>query len=349
MARARPVGWLIGTGIFVLLFMLATAIAGGFDAVPWCLGLLSVGTLVGFLFAVPRVAFEPATSLPASTAGQVRPTHTINGNLEEISDWLTKTLVGLGLVELKNVPTYIGRLATRVSWSLTATPAASGSVALAIAFGAPTIGLFFGYIATRLFIQRDIADADTAVLETDRRLLDVQVRQSTIAVMMGSVGAGPGSTKTPPSANAGAVDTGLTALATDYLDVKEPDRARRLAAKNDLVGRMVAYVTNAGISRAALVAGATNEGILIALAAVIHVYPSPGDATLLLSVARNATRLHVKYRIVLALGALHDRDMIDPTQAKSSLAILDMYKKGADASLAKLIASSRPLFESAAA
>ena len=76
---------------------------------------LLVGGLLGFLFGVPRSArgidhstgkpegAKGATVDPATTDGdasEYRP----NTNLEEVSDWLTKILVGVGLTQLINAP-----------------------------------------------------------------------------------------------------------------------------------------------------------------------------------------------------------------------------------------------------
>jgi hypothetical protein len=62
------------------------------------------GALLGFLFGIPRSLAVEAT--PAGTtaepveAGQRAALYRSNTNLEQISDWLTKILVGVGLVEL---------------------------------------------------------------------------------------------------------------------------------------------------------------------------------------------------------------------------------------------------------
>ena len=59
-------------------------------------GAFAAGGMLGFLFAVPRV-IAPASSATAE------PVLRSSTNLEEISDWLTKILVGLGLVELGKI------------------------------------------------------------------------------------------------------------------------------------------------------------------------------------------------------------------------------------------------------
>ncbi|HLW79568.1 MAG TPA: hypothetical protein VKU44_08215 [Terriglobia bacterium] len=118
------------------------------------LGFFAVGSLLGFLFGLPRsprpshasdvpggAPHQPAAGSPgAASAAPSGPTHaaspanqpaqagpapaaatptqaggddkpTDNTNLEEVSDWLTKIIVGLGLVELKGLPDQARRLA----------------------------------------------------------------------------------------------------------------------------------------------------------------------------------------------------------------------------------------------
>ena len=85
------------------------------------------GGFVGFLFGIPRV-LQDGQSGSAGPHPGVRPEAptnlrlpsgasasspsagsgfriNVNTNLEQISDWLTKIIVGLGLVELRNMPT----------------------------------------------------------------------------------------------------------------------------------------------------------------------------------------------------------------------------------------------------
>ena len=84
----------------------------------WAIGIWSAGAAIGFL-AIPRVlqgrpvpgatnAQAPASSgssapSPAAPVYEQR----VNTNLEEISDWLTKIIIGMTLVELKQIPDLI--------------------------------------------------------------------------------------------------------------------------------------------------------------------------------------------------------------------------------------------------
>ncbi len=59
---------------------------------------VTIGGLVGFIFGIPR------TVESSPTAGHNARTTAPNTNLEQISDWLTKLLVGATLTQLGNIP-----------------------------------------------------------------------------------------------------------------------------------------------------------------------------------------------------------------------------------------------------
>ena len=73
----------------------------------------AMGVLLGFIFGLPRALTgdsSPSTSV-RSIKGERQalgssPTRRFipNTNLEQISDWLTKILVGVGLIEIKSAP-----------------------------------------------------------------------------------------------------------------------------------------------------------------------------------------------------------------------------------------------------
>ena len=73
----------------------------------WSLACLATGSLFGFIFGVPRAATEPASKTDqATTLTSTYGAYSrlkANTNMEQISDWLTKLLVGAGLVELKDL------------------------------------------------------------------------------------------------------------------------------------------------------------------------------------------------------------------------------------------------------
>jgi hypothetical protein len=106
--------------------------------------------------AVPGEAAPAAGSATAATRAE--PVHTrapstaVNTNLEQISDWLTKIIVGVSLVNSDR----IGRAMLVVADEMASSFGGPGSRSLALAiltyFG--VIGLLGGYLLTRLFLQR---------------------------------------------------------------------------------------------------------------------------------------------------------------------------------------------------
>ncbi len=107
-----------------------------------------VGGFVGFLFGVPRSLSSTAAAL-ATTSGSGQPGKIVaNTNLEQISDWLTKVLVGVGLTQLQSLPTLLGELSAAVSTMLPGVegPGALGVAVLATYFFA---GFLWSYLESR--------------------------------------------------------------------------------------------------------------------------------------------------------------------------------------------------------
>jgi hypothetical protein len=127
-------GWVGGCGL-VLPFI-------------WALACMGSGCLVGFLFGIPREDSGPG-DVPSS---QTQPAHyrqRINANLEQVSDWLTKIIVGLGLVELRMVPTHLMSMAAYMTGpEHEACQPFAGALIVYFAAG----GFLFGYLYTRLYL-----------------------------------------------------------------------------------------------------------------------------------------------------------------------------------------------------
>ena len=111
----------------------------------WAMMCIATGALVGFLFAVPRV-----NPLVPSRSALVA-----NTNIEQVSDWLTKILVGVGLINFRQIGGFIDGLAVDLSQSLATQAApASKSFALSLIVYFFVVGLIQGYLLTRLFLSR---------------------------------------------------------------------------------------------------------------------------------------------------------------------------------------------------
>jgi hypothetical protein len=136
---------------------------------------LSSGLLLGFIFGIPRVASEEPTAKAAAESDGTRRESsdaqssnvTPNSNLVEISDWLTKIMVGVGLVELNSIPAKLGKLSYYVGLGLRPSlydgrfPCAdllsSGQAAgLAIILLYFALGFLWCYVWTRLYFFNDL-------------------------------------------------------------------------------------------------------------------------------------------------------------------------------------------------
>jgi CheY-like chemotaxis protein len=169
----------IGVGVlfFLLLGVLLLALSQGWNwqlPVLIALGVFLAGALIGFLFGIPKVASAAAKQQNQSTNGQASDAPRIlnvNTNLEDISDWLTKIIVGLGLVELRNIPAGVLRFANVTG------PAfhSSGSVApVAVAIYFPVLGFTSGYLLTRLYLSTLIGRADVQLTRFRQTQSDVE-------------------------------------------------------------------------------------------------------------------------------------------------------------------------------
>ncbi|MFD5916899.1 hypothetical protein ACFVYP_09075 [Kitasatospora sp. NPDC058201] len=157
-AQRTAAGALLGTGALgLLLFSLGRArpwqaLGGGL--VVACAAVM-VGGALGFLFGVPRVRTATGGSEPH---GSYAP----NTNLEQVSDWLTKVLLGVGLTQL-------GSLGERLHQLGTALAPVLGGDADAVPFSAALVlyflllGFLAGWLLTRLALPQVLSDADQAL------------------------------------------------------------------------------------------------------------------------------------------------------------------------------------------
>ncbi len=107
------------------------------------------GGILGFLFGIPRTLQNG-----------------VNTNLEQISDWLTKILVGVVLIQLGAIADGAGRLFTAVGATL-GDGAAGGGADPSIAAGALIVffsiaGFLIAYVLTRTVLPRMFAVFDGA-------------------------------------------------------------------------------------------------------------------------------------------------------------------------------------------
>ena len=172
--------------IFLWIFggsFIATVLAGGilchfqagFLALLWAIAFSAVGICGGFLFGIPKtVQFDQATqsrgaeARKANWARRADYRSVVNNNLVDISDWLTKIIVGLGLVNLNKIPALIIKVAHVLSDSLEKCGTCGCSDYLAfsagLVIGFLSLGFLFGYLFTRLYLATAFIRADLAGL-----------------------------------------------------------------------------------------------------------------------------------------------------------------------------------------
>ena len=84
----------------------------------------------------------------------------MNTNLEEISDWLTKIIVGVTLVEVKPLIGRLGQAAILIAGSLGGNSRISFAYAVMMYF--TVTGFLGGYLLTRLYLQKAFQKAGFA-------------------------------------------------------------------------------------------------------------------------------------------------------------------------------------------
>jgi hypothetical protein len=113
-------GWTLVVVVGVLLY---TGLSGPTFSIAMLatLAASAVGGLTGFLFGVPKG--------PADRDGQQRVGfyYRPNTNLEQVSDWLTKIIVGVGLIQFREIGGIIGQLGERVGTAVGDLPGVKGS------------------------------------------------------------------------------------------------------------------------------------------------------------------------------------------------------------------------------
>ncbi len=179
------INWLVlpamGAAFLIMLWRF------GFDAksataAMWAFACLCTGGFVGFLFGIPRLATQPeresaAPARAAAARGAENAAGALSGagwqsnsNLVEISDWLTKIIVGLGLIHLKDLPLASQRLASHVAASFgDAAPAQFEAFLLALMIAFSLLGFVTGYLYTRIFLQGALRRAEDAMLRAEQQ------------------------------------------------------------------------------------------------------------------------------------------------------------------------------------
>jgi hypothetical protein len=147
-----------------------------------------VGAFIGFIFGIPRT---PASKDPDNIAA--------NTNLEEISDWITKIIVGVSLVQLNQIGGGIVELGHTLANGL-------GNHPTSFVFSISTMifyfvgGFFLGYLWSRIYLpkilrasleegrlRQELSETKTKLIETkSQQDLQAEIRNEVDKIMLQS-------------------------------------------------------------------------------------------------------------------------------------------------------------------
>ncbi len=160
---------------------------------------LLTGFLLGFIFTIPRVGSPKGTEPAAQPKGDPAPDSNpetdlapSNDNLVEISDWLTKIIVGVGLVELKSIAGKLGELSYYLALGLqparcagdvscAESPISGQTAGLAILIFYFALGFLFGSVWTMIYFRGDLRQKFERIKRQKAELQ--QFQQATIEFM----------------------------------------------------------------------------------------------------------------------------------------------------------------------
>lgn len=117
----------------------------------------AIGLLFGLLFGAPH-----STDQSSSTSG--RGILILNTSFDQMSDWLTKILVGVGLTQLVGVPSRLQALGNYLSPALGGVET-SANVAVTLVLASSVIGFLISFVFTKLVLSPDLADAGYETLK----------------------------------------------------------------------------------------------------------------------------------------------------------------------------------------
>lgn len=118
------------------------------------------GSFIGTLFGMPR----------RNNAEDSTNAYTLNNSLVEIADWLTKIIVGLGLVNLKQLPGELMSIGEFVSHSIGGKGLGVNVFVNSIVVYFGVLGIYIGYNYMRLVLSQKYKKADDAMQEIINKL-----------------------------------------------------------------------------------------------------------------------------------------------------------------------------------
>lgn len=169
---------ILGIGVFAIL-LYTLQFGGSASLAVFGIGLVGAGAsvaagfLLGFIFGIPRAIARIEGGIGGPSNGANADSERMeksrietdkfkaNSNLVEISDWLTKIFVGVGLVELAKIPSKMSALARYFAGGLRSCSKcdeyyirSSEVLAMVIIVFFGVCGFLLGYLWARLYLQK---------------------------------------------------------------------------------------------------------------------------------------------------------------------------------------------------
>lgn len=228
--KKRIASWVEGRheawGALILLSVFAAVVEVGYarygsmhPSVPFfgvaayalsiALAALIIGIFLGFLFGIPRTLSAPSASQRAVAGGKTGDGDVtvgvasdgesaggtnfgVNTNLEQISDWLTKIMVGVGLTQIAKLPGATRVLADALKPGF-GDFAGAGTLGVLIVVFFSVCGFLIGYLWTRIYLTKEFVNTEVAVA-TSRLAAKVSTMESAnaqVAAALSTVEAQP--------------------------------------------------------------------------------------------------------------------------------------------------------------
>jgi hypothetical protein len=167
--RMNPAPWAVLGGILAMGLLILLLYGWKKDVMPlvmvesfMALAALAVGMVIGFLFGIPRPGLGQ-TNLPGqddiaalednvSGSGRQYPyVYRPSTNLEQVSDWLTKIMVGVGLVEARQVGSVLAVFGTSMEAAFIESGPAVNVITQALVVVCVITGFLASFLWTRIY------------------------------------------------------------------------------------------------------------------------------------------------------------------------------------------------------
>lgn len=115
--------------------------------------IFTFSNLIGFLFGIPRTTIIDESEKSKSQ-------YIGNDNLLQLSDWLTKIILGVGLTQINEIPNLLQRISQFI---MNNSEGSNQAIIILIILYFGCIGFLFGYLWTRLYFIKMLRDSDNDV------------------------------------------------------------------------------------------------------------------------------------------------------------------------------------------